>query len=165
MKVALLRYSVGREEVEMEARQETLSGLRELLRRAGSQFGNEVQDDYRRKPQHVDATPQNRVADGETAPSGNDWTGTLDLVLRAGESLIAGQERVRDLEAEVRDLSESASLEIQQLRAEVADLQRQLHEAEAGRWHAEDWLRRLTDAVRARFSPEQDSETPAAQAS
>jgi len=156
----------------MEARQESISSLRELLRRAGGDRANEAEDDYRRKPQHgVDALAEIRAAvasDGDQAgSSGADWTGTLDLVLRASEKLVASEERVRDLEREVRELTETASLEIQQLRAQVADLQRQLHDAEAGRRHAEDWLRRLNDAIRERFSFEaaQDSDTPSVQAS
>ena len=96
-----------------------------------------------------------------------DWIGTLELVLRTGERLNASEARVRDLEAEVRELRETASLQLQQLGAQAADLQRQLQESEADRKHAEDWLRRLTDAVRERLDLEafQDSETPAAQAS
>jgi hypothetical protein len=156
----------------MEARQESLSSLRELLRRAGRVGGKDAEDDYRRKPQNAsDAPAQNVTAipqeDGQAGPRPDDWSGTLDLVLRASEKLVASDERVRDLEVEVRELTESASQEMQQLRAQVADLQRQLNEADAGRRHAEDWLRRLTEAVRERFDFEaaEDKEIPAAQAS
>jgi hypothetical protein len=156
----------------MEARQESLSSLRELLRRAGRVGGKDAEDDYRRKPQNAsDAPAQNVTAipqeDGQAGPRPDDWSGTLDLVLRASEKLVASDERVRDLEVEVRELTESASQEMQQLWAQVADLQRQLNEADAGRRHAEDWLRRLTEAVRERFDFEaaEDKEIPAAQAS
>jgi small-conductance mechanosensitive channel len=156
----------------MEARQESLSSLRELLRRAGRVGGKDADDDYRRKPQNAsDAPAQNVTAipqeDGQAGPRPDDWSGTLDLVLRASEKLVASDERVRDLEVEVRELTESASQEMQQLRAQVADLQRQLNEADAGRRHAEDWLRCLTEAVRERFDFEaaEDKEIPAAQAS
>jgi hypothetical protein len=156
----------------MELRQESLSNLRELLRRAGTHPTTEEEDDYRHKPQHgVDAPPHSgAVIAQENAKPGlprEVWSGTLDLVLRASEKLVASEERVRGLEAEVRELTEMAALEIQQLRAEIADLQRKLHDAEAGRRHAEDWLRRLNDAVRERFTLEaaQDREAPAAHAS
>jgi hypothetical protein len=155
----------------MDGRQERLSSLRRLLRRAERDAGDDPQEDYRRKPKEeavmgVENTPA--AAGGLIGESSaEDWTGTLDLVLRAGERLVASEERVRDLEAEVRELTDSAALEIQELRAQVADLQRQLSEVEAGRLHAEEWLRRLNDAVRERFSLEaaQDREAPAAQAS
>jgi hypothetical protein len=140
----------------MEARQESLSSLRELLRRAGRDPTKDAEDDYRRKRQHgTDAPAQNVTAiaeqEGQADAPADDWSGTLDMVLRASEKLVASEERVRDLEAEVRELTESASQEIQQLRVQVADLQRQLNEAEAGRRHAEDWLHRLTEAVHERF--------------
>ena len=156
----------------MEARQESLSNLRELLRRAGRDGGQDAEDNYRRKPQNgSDAPPQNVTAfpeeDGQAGPRPDDWSGTLDLVLRASEKLVASDERVRDLEVELRELTESTSAQIDEMRAQVADLQRQLHEAEAGRRHAEEWLRRLTQAVRERFDLEaaEESEISAAHAS
>jgi len=156
----------------MDLRQDSLSSLRELIRRAGRDRPNDAERDYQRQPQQApDAPVQNATGsaqqDRRAGPPADDWSGTLDLVLRASEKLVASEERVRDLEAEVRELTESASQEIEQLRAQVADLQRQLNDAEAGRRHAEDWLRRLNDAVRERFRHEaaQDREAPAAQAS
>ncbi len=156
----------------MEARQERRSSLKELLRRAGRDSTNEVEEDYRRKPQHGVNPPPPHAAEigpdnAQAGSSVEDWSGTLDLVLRAGERLVASDERVRDLEGELRELTDTAALEIQQLRAQVADLQRQLNAEEAGRRHAEDWLRRLNDAVRERFdfAAAQDREAPAAQAS
>jgi len=87
----------------------------------------------------------------EAAPEGRDWTETLHLVHRAASRLVSTDERVRDLEAELRELSDSAAEEIQRLRAEVVELQRQLDAAEDGRRHAEDWLRRLHTAVLEQF--------------
>ena len=156
----------------MEARPESLSSLQELLRRAGRDGGKDAEGDYRLKPQNgSDAPAQNVTAipheDGQAGPRPDDWSGTLDLVLRASEKLVGSDERVRDLEVEVRELTESASQDVQQLRAQLADLQRQLAEADAGRGHAEEWLRRLTEAVRERFDFEaaQEIESPAAYAS
>jgi hypothetical protein len=98
----------------MEARQESLSSLRELLRRAGRDGGKDAEGDYRLKPQNgSDAPAQNVTAIpqevGQAGPRPDDWSGTLDLVLRASEKLVASDERVRDLEVEVRELTESAS--------------------------------------------------------
>ena len=149
----------------METRQERISTLRALLRRAEVESADGAQEDYRRKPRHdVDA---HRDDQAQESSAGEDWSGTLDLVLRAGEKLVASEERVRTLEAEVRDLTETTSQEIEGLRAQVAELQGQLHEAQAARRHAEDWLGRLSEAVRERFTfgPVQDSERRAAQAS
>ena len=149
----------------MDSGQQRIATLRELLRRADVESEGVAQDDYRRKPRpDVDAHPDDHR---QASSAGEDWSGTLDLVLRAGEKLVAGEERVRTLEAELRGLTESTSQAIQQLRAQVSDLQDQLDNAAAGRGHAEDWLRRLSDAVRERFNFEavQDSETRAAQVS
>ena len=157
----------------MEQRQESLASLRELLRRAGGDRANEAGDDYRRNLQRGLSPPdQDRAAamlreDGHAGASGEDWSGTLDLVLRSGERLVARDERVRDLEAELRELTDTTALRMQQLRAQIADLQSQLDEAQAGRRHAEEWLRSLNDVVRERFSFEaaQDEAPAAAQAS
>jgi chromosome segregation ATPase len=158
-----------RREDAMELRDERLSTLRELLRRAEHDSTDGSEEDFRRKPQHGVVAPLRIGAAPERpdAGSGDDWSGTLDLVLRASEKLVASEERVRDLEVEVRELTESAAQEIQQLRAQVAVLQHQLSDADAARQHAEDWLRRLTEAVRERFdlNAPQESETPAAKAS
>jgi hypothetical protein len=157
-----------RREDAMELR---LTTFTEVPCRAERDAADGSQENYRRKPQHaIDAASQSGavVARENAQPrSPGDWSGTLDLVLRASEKLVVSDERVRDLETEVRELSDAAALEIQQLRAQLADLQGQLTEAEAGRRHAVDWLRRLSDAVRDRLSPEavQDREAPAVQAS
>jgi chromosome segregation ATPase len=156
----------------MELRQESLSSSRELIRRAGRDRPNGAEGDDPRKPQQAqDAHAERGAAIAQKAAqagsSGEDWSGTLDLVLRASEELVASVERVRDLEVEVRELTESASQEIQQLRSQVADLQRRLDDAQSRRQHAEDWLRRLTEAVRDRFDFDAaaNSENPTAQAS
>jgi small-conductance mechanosensitive channel len=121
--------------------QERLAGLRELIVGA------------RRGPQQPEASRnESETGQPETAHEGKDWTETLELVHRAASRLVSTDERVRDLEAELRELSDSAAGEIQRLRAEVVDLQRQLDLAEAGRRHAEDWLRRLHTAVIEQFS-------------
>ena len=155
----------------MEVRQERLSISNEF-RRVERDSTSEAEEDHRSKPQHGVAAHQQNVAafardDALAGSSAEDWTGTLDLVLRAGERLVESNARVRDLEIELRELTQSASDEIERLRAQLVDLQGQLAAAEAGRRHAEDWLRRLTDAVRERFSPEviQASKKLASQAS
>lgn len=60
----------------------------------------DAEDDYRRKPQNgSDAPAQNATAipqDGEAGPRADDWSGTLDLVLRASEKLVVSDQRVRD---------------------------------------------------------------------
>ena len=120
--------------------QERLAGLRELIVGA------------RRSPPEPEVSrDENEPEQPEAAPEGRDWTETLHLVHRAASRLVSTDERVRDLEAELRELSDSAAEEIQRLRAEVVDLQRQLDAAEGGRRHAEDWLRRLHTAVLEQF--------------
>ncbi len=155
----------------MELRQERISILSEF-RHTEHDSTKEAEEDHRRTPQHgVAAHSENGAAfardDALPGSSAEDWTGTLDLVLRAGERLVESDARVRDLEVELRELTQSASDEIERLRAQLVDLQGQLASAEAGRRHAEDWLRRLTDAVREHFSPEaiQASKKLASQAS
>jgi hypothetical protein len=121
--------------------QERLAGLRELIVGA------------RRSTQQAEPSPNESEPEQlDAAVEGKDWTETLELVHRAASRLVSTDERVRDLEAELRELSDSAAEEIQRLRAEVVDLQRQRDIAEAGRRHAEDWLRRLHTAVLEQFS-------------
>src|SRR5688500_18881477 len=112
----------------MDLRQDRLAGSRELIVGA------------RRSSVPSDAARDENAIEQGAAPAseGRDWTETLDLVHRAASRLVSTDERVRHLETELRDLSDSAAEEIQRLRAEVVDLQRRLEAAEAGRTHAED---------------------------
>ena len=121
--------------------QERLAGLRELI--VGARRGTQQPEASRSEtePEQLEA-----------ALEGKDWTETLELVHRAASRLVSTDERVRDLEAELRELGDSAAEEIQRLRAEVVDLQRQLDAADAGRRNAEEWLRRLHTAVLEQFS-------------
>jgi hypothetical protein len=80
-----------------------------------------------------------------------DWSETLSLVHRAGETLVGSQERTRELESKLRELSEGASRGIDRLQEQVEDLQRQLEQSEARRAHAEDGLLRLCTAIREHF--------------
>jgi small-conductance mechanosensitive channel len=138
--------------------QERLAGLRELI--VGGR---------RSTPQRAASRGEGHAADHAkertaTGPQARDWTETLDLVHGAASRLAATDERVRGLETELRDLSDSAAEEIQRLRAEVVDLQGRLEAAEARRTHAEDWLRRLHASIVEQFAPQlepsSESETP-----
>jgi small-conductance mechanosensitive channel len=144
--------------------QERLASLRELIvggRRSTPQGVASRDEDHA-----ADQADEERTA---TGPEARDWTETLDLVHGAASRLAATDERVRDLETELRDLSDSAAEEIQRLRAEVVDLQGRLEAAEARRTHAEDWLRRLHASIVEQFAPQlgpsRDSETPISAAS
>jgi hypothetical protein len=154
--------------------QERLSSLKDLLRRAERAAPAGPDEDYRRRRNFEDgaATPSEAATAGQVAPTASpseDWSGTLDLVTAAANRLVTTEERVRDVGRELHRVRETTSQEIARLEAEVAELQRDLTEALEGRRHAEDWLRRLTDAVRERFAeavgPEQERENDAARAS
>lgn len=99
-----------------------------------------------------------------------DWTETLDLIERTGAALTAREERTRELEGEVRELAERTTTEIQRLQAQIAALEERLHVSERRRTHAEDWLRRIHEAIVDRFdlgpvAGAEDRTTSAAQAS
>ena len=81
-----------------------------------------------------------------------DWNETLELIERTGTAISARDERTRELEAEVRDLADRTTQEIQRLQAEIATLEDRLQASEARRTHAEEWLRRVHDAIIDRFS-------------
>jgi chromosome segregation ATPase len=148
--------------------QERLLSLKDLLRRAEKAAPAGPEDDYRRR---------RSVEDGPAAPSEvvptsaaiEDWSGTLDLINSARDRLVTTEHRVGDLERELNGVRHDANDQIERLQTQVAELQRDLTEALEGRRHAEDWLRRLNDAVRERFAeavaPEQESERDAARAS
>ncbi len=80
-----------------------------------------------------------------------DWSEALALVHRAGNAHAEAQERARQLETDLRELSEGASRAIERLQKQVEDLQRQLDQSEARRAHAEDGLLRLCTAIREHF--------------
>ena len=80
-----------------------------------------------------------------------DWSEALALVHRAGNAHAEAQERARQLETDLRELSEGASRAIERLQKQVEDLQRQLEQSEARRAHAEDGLLRLCTAIREHF--------------
>jgi chromosome segregation ATPase len=80
-----------------------------------------------------------------------DWSEVLALVHRAGNAHAEAHKRARQLETELRELSEGASRAIERLQKQVEDLQRQLDQSEARRAHAEDGLLRLCTAIREHF--------------
>lgn len=86
-----------------------------------------------------DARPDDHV--------GQDWSGTLDLVVRASDVLRAAEERVRELEASNRELAERAANQAEALQARILQAQVRADEAEQRRKEAEQWLRRIHGAI------------------
>ncbi len=80
-----------------------------------------------------------------------EWSETLALVHRAGDTYAEAKERARQLEAQLHELGENASRAIERLQEQVADLHRQLEESEGRRAHAEEGLLRLCTAIREHF--------------
>ena len=87
----------------------------------------------------------------ENAVGRPDWSETLALVHRASETLVESQERTRELETKLRELSEGASRGIERLQEQVENLERELEQSEARRTHAEDALLQLCTAIREHF--------------
>jgi hypothetical protein len=93
---------------------------------------------------------------GAPLDEGQDWSETLEAVHRASNTLLAREERVRDLETELREVSERSSQAIEQLHAQIAELEHELGRSEARRTAAETWLLRLHEAIRDRLGPTVD---------
>jgi hypothetical protein len=82
-----------------------------------------------------------------------DWGETLDLVLRASELLKAAEERVRELETSNRELAERAAMQAEALQSRVLQAQVRAEEADQRRKEAEEWLRRIHNAIAENLSP------------
>src|SRR4051812_21680573 len=112
----------------MDAPHERLASLRDLLRKADRQSPSEADQDFRRRCNVEDGA----ATSAEVVPTGStieDWSGTLHLVATAGERMLATEGRVHDLERELQRESESASEEIERLRAQISELQDHLTDA------------------------------------
>jgi hypothetical protein len=79
--------------------------------------------------------------------SPQDWTHTLDAVHRASDVLRAREERITTLENELNELRAESSETVAALQSHVASLQEQLASMDERRVYAEQWLRRLHEAV------------------
>jgi hypothetical protein len=82
-----------------------------------------------------------------------DWGETLHMVHRASELLRAAEERVRELEASNRELAERAAMQAEVLQSRVLQAQVRAEEAEQRRREAEEWLRRIHNAIAENLSP------------
>jgi predicted RNase H-like nuclease (RuvC/YqgF family) len=81
------------------------------------------------------------------APAEQDWGQTLDLVQRASDVLKSAEQRVRELEESNRSLAERAAREAEVLEARVLQAQIRAEDAEQRRRDAEEWLRRIHNAI------------------
>ena len=105
----------------------------------------------RTSPGHVkavvgtDAATDERDQRPEHVPQ--DWMHTLDAVQRAGDALRAREERITALETELNELRAESSEAVASLQAHVSSVQEQLASMDERRAHAEQWLRRLHEAV------------------
>ena len=111
-------------------------------------FGRERMDTNR----VVELDPANRAdafnrARPEDAPVDQDWGETLHMVHRASELLRAAEERVRELEDSNRELTERAAMQAEVLQSRVLQAQVRAEEAEQRRRDAEEWLRRIHNAI------------------
>ena len=95
----------------------------------------------------TDAATDERDQRPEISHVPQDWMHTLDAVQRAGEALRAREERITALETELNELRAESSEAVASLQAHVSSLQEQLASMDERRAHAEQWLRRLHEAV------------------
>jgi hypothetical protein len=82
-----------------------------------------------------------------------DWGETLHMVHRASELLKAAEERVRELENSNRELAERAAMQAEVLQSRVLQAQVRTEEAEQRRREAEEWLRRIHNAIADNLAP------------
>ena len=91
------------------------------------------------------------------APNGHadaDWTRTIDLVGRFADQLKASETRVAELEQAYRDLAERAERELALMAQRLEHAELCAKDAGERRREAEDWLRRIHDAIHKRFGAE-----------
>ncbi len=82
-----------------------------------------------------------------------DWGETLHMVHRASELLKAAEERVRELESSNRELAERATMQAEVLQGRVLQAQLRADEADQRRKEAEEWLRRIHNAIAENLNP------------
>lgn len=92
-------------------------------------------------------------ARAEQPAADQDWGETLHMVHRASELLKAAEERVRELEAGNRELAERAAMQAEALQSRVLQAQVRAEEADQRRKEAEEWLRRIHNAIAENLSP------------
>ena len=83
----------------------------------------------------------------------HDWGETLHMVHRASELLKAAEERVRELENSNRELAERAAMQAEVLQGRVLQAQVRADEADQRRREAEEWLRRIHNAIAENLAP------------
>ena len=95
----------------------------------------------------TDAATVQRDQRPEISHAPQDWMHTLDAIHRASDALRARDERITALETELNELRAEASEALAALQAHISSLQEQLASMDERRAHAEQWLRRLHEAV------------------
>ena len=80
-----------------------------------------------------------------------DWSDTLRLVHRFGDQLRTAEGRVVELEQAYRELSERAERELALMAQRLEHAELCARDAGERRREAEEWLRRIHDAVHQRF--------------
>ena len=105
----------------------------------------------------LDPTSRNDLANErgrrQEPAADQDWGETLHMVHRASELLRAAEARVRELEDSNRELADRAAMQAEVLQSRVLQAQVRAEEAEQRRREAEEWLRRIHNAIAENLSP------------
>lgn len=96
---------------------------------------------------------------GDAAPAPSpapvrDWSSAIELIEEASQAIRINEDRVRDLEEQLHDVTRQADEEVQRLNLQIAAADQKLQlmttaarAAEARAIEAETWLARVHDAV------------------